>query len=232
MVESKQHPMPEKYESKIAIFIGEDRYDKAILEDGTSVVENNIMQSHLNYDIMKKMAKSTGIDDVRTYYRPTHSGLKLTFRQLQSELALKNEMGGNTFIMVYHNGYGVRDGISSGAHILLNDDTKKPGINVPCMFPIEQYLVQLTKDSCNYVCAFLDCAKFVVPDQIKNKLPSNTVEQSKGSFVMYMGQSMTHNLPGISPLCNNIPKKAAESASKNHGTCTFPLSNIDRMQMM
>lgn len=170
-----------------------------------------------------------GIEDIRTYYRPTHSGLKLAFRQLQSELALKNEMGSNTLLMVYHNGYGARDGINSGAHILLNDDHKKPFLSVPCMFPIEQYLLQLTKDTNNYVVAFLDCAKFVVPEKIKSSLSSEPIQQPSGNFVMYMGQSLSHNMPGISPLCNNLPKRCAESSNKNHGACVLPLTNIDRM---
>lgn len=98
--------MPSIYDEQIALFIGEDRYEKAMQQDGTRIVKDNIMHSHLNYDIMKKCAKSMGIDDIRSYYRPTHGNMRLTFRSLKQELSKNRDMGSKTLLLVYFSGYG------------------------------------------------------------------------------------------------------------------------------
>jgi len=102
------------------------------------------MHSHLNYDIMKKCAKSMGIDDIRSYYRPSHGNLRLTFRSLKQELTRNRDMGSKTLLLVYFSGYGCWDN-SGSAHILLNDDNAK--IKHACLFPIEKYLTEISNES-------------------------------------------------------------------------------------
>jgi len=164
-----------EYQHSIAILIGCQSYNKLKHDDGKIMFED-INQAPQDIKDMREGCQKLGFKEIKEFWEPKHTALKLFFTKLDAELLERQENDEYTVIYVYYTGHGLMDERSL---IVVNDDSAKP--KNAFMFPLERYLRTLSENPNNYIIAMFDCCRARVPKKFRNMLNADDEEEQEPS---------------------------------------------------